>query len=152
MVAFQDKLTPIVQEWGKIEVQGMKPAISDLVSGQGVPPEMVGGEARAWQSGLLDLQHKLQALQTPTLLADCKRGFEQALVKYIEAAKLFEKAADGPAPQRQTTVNKGIDAATAGDRIYNEASMSLQAVRHEVGLPTTPDYPDHPAGQSKVGS
>ena len=149
--AYEAKLKPIVEEWGRIEVQGMRPAITDLLGGQ-FPPETVAGEARAWQSGLLELQGKLTALAAPKPLAKAKALFKKAMVRYIDAAKLFEQAADGPPADRKAGVDRGIAAATDGDRLYNQASMVLQKARHHVGLPTTPDVPDHPAGQTKVGS
>jgi hypothetical protein len=163
IVAYQAKLLPLVQEWGKIEIQGMRPAISDLsrsINGPApdpndendivVPPEAIGGEAQAWQSGLVDLRKKIKDLPTPQSLTRAKLLFDQAIVRYIDAAKLFEKAAGGPVDQRQAGIDKGIDAATDGARIYNDASVLLQQARRRVGLSASPDFPDHPAGQEKV--
>jgi hypothetical protein len=151
LVAFENKLVPLVNEWGKIEVDGMRPAIADLSTGGGVvPPEGIAGEARAWQSGLVDLRAKIAALVPPPRLVPAKSLFDQAMVRYINAAKLFEQAADGPADQRKAGIQKGIDAATSGAQLYNEASLILQAERHRVGLPTTSDFPDHPAGDEKI--
>lgn len=149
--AYQATLLPIVQEWGRIEVQGMRPAIADLAGGE-FPAETVGGEARAWQSGLIELQGKLTALSAPKPLGKSKAVFEKAMVRYIDAAKLFEQAAEGPAADRRAGIDRGIAAATDGDRLYNQASILLQNARHHVGLSTTPDFPDHPAGKTKVGS
>lgn len=155
---YQKELFPLVEEWGRIEVQGMRPAISDLTADPAtateenpiVPPETVAGEARAWQTSLKDLRTKIAALDPPRALLPAERMFDRSIVRYIEAAVEFEKAADGPADQRRAGIERGIDAAKEGARLYNEASMALQRVRKSVGLPVTPDFPNHPAGDQVV--
>jgi hypothetical protein len=148
--AYEAKLLPLVQEWGRIEIQGMRPAISDLVSGEGVPPETVGGEARAWRAGFVDLRKKIAEVPAPPALARAKLLFDRAMVRYIAAAEEFERAADGPVEQRQAGIDKGIAAATDGAALYNDASLQLQAARKRVGLPPSKDFPNHKAGEEKV--
>jgi hypothetical protein len=144
---YQKAILPLVTEWGKIEIQGMRPAISDLRSGQGVPAPLIGGEARAWQSGLKDLRAKLQKVPAPKDLAKASALFDQAMVKYLDAAVTFEKAADGPeGDPRNAAIDQGIKQATDGAAIYNQASLVLQGARKKAGLPTSPDFPDQPAG------
>jgi hypothetical protein len=163
LVAYQAKLYPLVQEWGRIEVQGMRPAISDLQASEDpnavqdpasedvvVPPATVAGEARAWQSGLRDLRAKIAALPAPAVLVRAKRLFDQAIIRYIDAALLFEKAADGAVDQREAGIQRGIDAALDGARLYNEASLVLQRGRRALGLPTSPEFPNKPAGDEVV--
>ena len=147
---YEAKLLPLVQEWGRIEVQGMRPAIGDLRSGEGVPPETVGGEARAWQAGLKDLRAKIAALEPPPALRRTELLFDRAMVRYIEAAEEFERAADGPVAGREAGIQKGIETALDGARLYNEASLVLQRARQQAGLPPTQDFPNHSAGEEKV--
>lgn len=148
--AYQAKLLPLVTEWGKVEVQGMRPAIGDLVSGEGVPPEAVGGEARAWRAAFLDLRDKIRALDPPIELVPAELLFDNSMQRYIDATVAFEQAADGPVEARQASIETGIEAARDGARLYNEASMVLQRVRRAAGLPTSPDFPDKPAGDEVV--
>lgn len=148
--AYQAKLLPLVQDWGRIEVQGMRPAIADLVSGEGVPPETVAGEARAWHAGFVDLRAKIAALDPPPELQPVEDQFDDAMQHYLDSALAFEQAADGPAEARTAGIEKGIAAAKEGARLYNEASMVLQRVRRAAGLPTSPDFPDRPAGDEVV--
>lgn len=148
--AYQAELLPLVQEWGQIEVQGMRPAIGDLRSGEGVPPETVGGEARAWRAGFESLHAKILALHPPKEMRQAERLFDQAMQRYLDATVEFERAADGPAGERAAGIDRGISAARDGARLYNEASLVLQAARKEVGLPPTDDFPSHPAGREDV--
>lgn len=144
VAGYQADLLPIAQEWGRIEIQGMRPAIGDLVSGEGVPPETVAGEARAWSAGLEALDRKLAALEAtaPGPLRDATARFRAAMVEYLAAARTFERAAtatDGD--RRLALVDEGIEAAQRGARAYNEASVLLQDARARVGLAPTPDFP-----------
>ena len=145
---YEDALRPIVTEWGRIEVQGMRPAIGDLQSGEGVPAETVVGEAAAWRASFEALQARLRGLRPPAELRDAAALFDRSMARYIEAAVAFGTAAAAPAgPEREAGVGRGISLARDGARIYNEASMALQATRRQAGLEPSPDFPDHPAGQ-----
>jgi hypothetical protein len=161
--AYEGKLLPLVQEWGKIEVQGMRPAIADLqLAGTPaaqsdpnsddvvVPPEGIAGEARAWRAGFVELRKKIADVPAPPALARAKLLFDRAIVRYIDAATIFERAADGPVDQRKAGIDKGIAAARDGAALYNDASLVLQAARKRVGLPPSKDFPNHKAGEEKV--
>lgn len=128
----------------------MRPAISDLQAGEGVPPETVAGEARAWHAGFESIRAKLDALKTPRRLDEARRLFDESIVRYLASAKAFEAAADGPMHQREAGIKAGIAEAREGARLYNEASLVLQAARKEVGLPPTDDFPNHKAGRADL--
>jgi hypothetical protein len=160
---YQAKLLPLVQQWGKIEVDGMRPAISDLSRADEpqpdpatddedivVPPEAIVGEAQAWRASLMDLRRKIAALPAPTSLTRAKLLFDKAMVRYIDAATVFEQAASGPAAQRKAKIADGIAAATDGAALYNDASLVLQAARKRVGLAPSTDFPNHKAGEEEV--
>jgi hypothetical protein len=148
---YQKAMLPLVTEWGKIEIQGMRPAISDLSSGEGVPASLIGGEARAWQGGLTDLRAKIQKVAAPKQLAQASALFDQSIAKYLDAAVTFEHAADGPEGDARTkAIDQGIKLASDGAAIYNRASLIIQSARHRAGLPPSPDFPDHPAGPSET--
>jgi len=154
LLAYEGKLLPLVQHWGKIEIDGMRPAIADLASGPGnttVPPESIAGEAHAWQDALIEIRADMKKLRPP---ADLKRAgdlFDQSIAKYLAAATTFEQAAKASGEAQQQAINAGAQDASDGADLYNQASLLLQAARHRVGLPTTPDFPDYPAGRQTVG-
>jgi hypothetical protein len=145
VLTYQEKLSPLAKEWGRIEVQGMRPAIADLRSGEGVPAEMIAGEASAWEAGLKGLRVKIQNIQAPGSLARASVLFDQAIVRYIAAAVTFERAAQATGDERIKGIEDGVNVAIDGARIYNEASLTLQAARRKVGLGPTTDFPDKPA-------
>jgi hypothetical protein len=148
--AYEAALLPLVKEWGQIEVQGMRPAIADLSTGEGVPPETVAGEARAWRAGFEALRPKIAALDPPKSVQPAEALFDQSMQHYLDATVAFEQAADGPAEARRAGIDKGIAAAKEGARLYNEASLVLQRARRAAGLPTSPDFPNRPAGDEVV--
>jgi hypothetical protein len=148
IVSYQEAVHPLAVEWGKIEILGMRPAIGDLLAGEGVPAETIAGEARHWQSTLASLRDRVAAVPPPDGLEEASRLFDASLAAYIEAARLFEAAADGPpGDARRATVDRGIERAQEGARLYNEASLRLQAARKLVGLGPTEDFPNQPAAQ-----
>lgn len=143
VTAYQAAIEPLVTEWGRIEIQGMRPAIGDLVSGEGVPPETVAGEAAAWESAFVGLRERMGAVAVPPSLAATARTFDAALQRYIDAAVLFGRAASESPEGRRTLVDKGVAAARDGARLYNEASYGLQDVRRRAGLGPTDVFPDN---------
>ncbi|MDQ3758270.1 MAG: hypothetical protein M3394_10525 [Actinomycetota bacterium] len=146
VLAYEKAILPIVSEWGRIEVQGMRPAISDLrTDGEGVPPDAIVTEAQAWQSALQGIRRRLAEQRPPSSLRPAARLFDQAVVRYLEAAEAFEQAARATGDAREAGIADGIDRVREGSRLYNEASMDLQAARRRAGLEPTPDFPDHPA-------
>jgi hypothetical protein len=148
---YQDKLFPLVQEWGRIEIQGMRPAIADLdTPGEGVPPETIAVEAEAWRDGLREIRAKIARVPAPSKLQRANMLFDQAISQYIQAAEVFAAAARANGTVRSIGVENGVKVASEGARIYNEASIVLQQARTQVGLPRTPDFPSEPAGSRNV--
>lgn len=147
VLQYQDDILELVQEWGRIEVQGMRPAIADLrTEGEGIPAETIAGEARAWQAGLGRIRSDLRSVDVPDGLEEVAAGFDAAMGPYLEAAATFERAAAAAdAATREQLIEDGVEQVRRGARRYNEASMLLQAARRRVGLPPTDDFPDHPA-------
>lgn len=141
--AYQAAIEPLVTEWGRVEIQGMRPAIGDLVSGEGVPPETVAGEATAWESAFVSLRERMRAVTVPPSLEATAQTFDAALQRYIDAAGLFGRAASGSPERRRTLVDEGVAAARDGARLYNEASYGLQDVRRRAGLGPTDVFPDN---------
>jgi hypothetical protein len=143
--SYQAGLQPLTQRWGKLEILGMRPAVADLQDGTGVPAPMISAEADAWHGELRSIQTGMQRLDPPPALQPANAMFEQALQKYLDAARTFGQAAAGPPSGRDKLIQSGASMAHEGDVLYNRASMLLQKARTDAGLPTTSDYPDHPA-------
>ncbi|MBW3667859.1 MAG: hypothetical protein KY443_01485 [Actinobacteria bacterium] len=143
VVAYQAAIEPLVTEWGRIEIQGMRPAIGDLLSGEGVPPETVEGEAAAWESAFVGLRERMRAVPAPPSLEATAKTFDAALQRYIDAAGLFGRAAAESSEGRRTLIDAGVAAARDGARLYNEASYGLQDVRRRAGLGPTDVFPDN---------
>ncbi|HZS13146.1 MAG TPA: hypothetical protein VFC09_00980 [Candidatus Dormibacteraeota bacterium] len=132
-----------VQHWGKIAALGMRPALADLVSGQGVPPSLIAGEARAWQDGLNQVQQQMHAVPVPASLRSAADGFDQALQAYLHAAQLFEQAAAGGS-DAQGLMHVGADALTRADCVYDDAAVAVQAALRAAGLAADPGLPATP--------
>lgn len=137
---YQNAITPSMRNGGATVQEGMKPAISDLVSQHVVPPQQMVGESRGWVTALEADRKKVAAVHAPKALAQAHRLFLVALDHYIEAARDFGFAA-GNATTRQQWLQKVYAAGTAGDQAYDEASGILQGWRHTLGLPSSPDFP-----------
>jgi hypothetical protein len=151
LLAYQAKLLPLVQHWGRIEIQGMRPAIADLQDpAEGVPDQSIGAETNAWNSALVAIRKDIRAVRPPPALRKSSLLFDQSIVKYIDAALLFRQAVAATGEARDALIQQGIDTAMKGAGLYNEASILLQRARRSVGLPLTSDFPDRPAGEEKV--
>lgn len=146
VLTYQDGILGHVREWGRIEVQGMRPAVADLQSEGGVPDETIAGEARAWQTAFRRIRGDLRAVDAPGELAAVAAAFDRAIADYLRAAATFERAAStAPGAERDRLVDEGVAVVRRGAARYNEASMLLQDARRTVGLPKTDDFPATPS-------
>lgn len=139
---YQGRLWPIAQNWGSIEVDGMRPAVYNLATGHGVPARMITIEARAWRYSLGVDARKLAALHPPAALRRAQALFAAAMADYLRAATLFGRATLLARPARHPLLLAGIAAAERGDTTYDDASADLQRARARVGLAVTTDFPD----------
>lgn len=144
LTAYEKAILPIVRDWGSVEMLGMRPAVADLQAGTGVPAATVAVEAAAWRSALELDRVKLRAVKPPRSLREASGLFDAAIVRYLDAADLFRRAALSPASARGRLIAAGIAAAEAGDRVYDDASAVIQAARSRLGLTPSADFPDHP--------
>jgi hypothetical protein len=147
--AFQAAIHEPIQHWGKVEILGMRPAMGDLRRGTGVPPEAIGQEAQAWQAGLAQVGRQLDAATVPGYLSHAMTLFKQALAEYVHVAVSVQQAAATDGAARTGLLDQAAASALRGDCIYDDASVEIQQARHDAGLATTRDFPDHPcAGRS----
>ena len=149
--AWQAAIIPPVQHWGRIEILGMRPAISDLRAGTGVPAVTIAGEAAAWRSGLSEVRRQMDAATPPVQLVGAARLFDQALALYLQAADTVAGAASGPAATRLALIDQAVRTAMRGDCAYDSASVVLQRARVAAGLGVTADFPDHTCASAGGG-
>jgi hypothetical protein len=143
LLAYERALLPVAKDWGSIEVLGMRPAVADLQAGGALGrPDLVATQARAWRAALQVDRDKLRALRPPAAARSVGPLLDRAMALYLDAASSFLLAATGPAAERTGHVDRGIEQARRGARLYNEASAVLQAARRARGLPPTADFPD----------
>lgn len=140
--AYQGLITPHLTEGGKIVQLGMKPAMTDLATPGGIPAATIAGEADAWVAALTGVRQRVAAVIPPEQLREAHRLFDEALGRYLEAARLFGQAARAPAAEQRAAIDRGIAVAEIADDVYDAASRILQRLRRELGLGVTADFPD----------
>jgi hypothetical protein len=146
LVAYEDALTPVVKDWGSIEILGMRPAIADLRAGTEFGrPELVAVQARAWRAALELDRRKLTDLSPPTALRQTHELLLDSMDRYLAATASFLAATAADAADRERLIDEGIRRAKDGAQVYNRASALLQSSRRELGLGSSPTFPD-PAG------
>jgi hypothetical protein len=141
--AYDAAIAAPVQHWGKIATLGMRAALGDLQSGQGVPRSMIAGEARAWQGGLDQVRTQMRAVPVPPSLHSAASRFDQALQAYLDAARLFEQAADGRGDV-DTLVRQGVGVLGSADCAFDDAAVDVQQALRNAGLPADAALPDEP--------
>jgi hypothetical protein len=141
--AYDAAIAAPVQHWGKIATLGMRAALGDLQSGQGVPRSMIAGEARAWENGLDQVRAQMRAVPVPPSLHTAADHFDQSLLAYLDAARLFEQAADGKG-DIATLVRQGVDVLGSADCVFDDAALDVQEALRSFGLPTDSALPDAP--------
>ena len=138
---YENAILGPVKDWGSVEILGMRPSIPDLLGAKGaLPASAVVAESKAWLSAFAHDRQLIAGVQPPIGLGPCRALLLQALDKYADAARAFGQAAQTPAAQRRSVIQVGIDAATAGDTLFNQASAILQQARLDAGLPISPNF------------
>ena len=139
--AYSSVLAEVADSWGAIEVLGMRPAVADLRTGEGVPADAIVTQTRAWRSSFDDYRRDLEAMDVPHGLQEAHRLFLTALDRYHDAARLFGDAAQRASHGQSFDVETGIEAAKVGADLFDRAATELQQVRARAGLPAHPAFP-----------
>lgn len=144
LAAYENAILPTVQDWGSVVVLGMRPAVGDLrgPSAAALPRSLVIPQAQAWAAALRADREKLRAVPVQPGLDAAARLFDRSLLRYLDAAALFGRAAALSPAAGTRYVDAGVAAATAGDRLYNQASALLQAAHRRLGQPANPNFPN----------
>lgn len=131
---YDDALRPIVDEWGRIEVQGMRPAVADLRAGDGVPAEAIAGEAAAWAAAFRAIDERLSSLVVPRALASAHADLRSALRDYAVASQRFEAAAYAEGSERERAIDGGVAMAARGADRFDLALARVDRARADAGL------------------
>lgn len=142
VVAYEQRVLPVVKDWGSIEVLGMRPAVADLRAGTTMgAPDVVRAQARAWRAALLVDRDRLRAARPPASLRRMAKLLDESLALYLRAVDDFTAATTVSGAARLARIEAGIARAREGAEIYDEASAVLAAVRRDVGLPASTGFP-----------
>lgn len=139
--AYTEAIAGIAESWGAIEVLGMRPAVTDLRTGEGVPAATIVTQATAWRSSFASYRRELDAMTVPAALTEAHRLFLAALERYDEAAGQFGDAAGRAARGVDFDIQPGIAAAETGAGLFDRAAAGLQEVRARAGLSPSPSFP-----------
>lgn len=143
LTGYERAILPVVQDWGSVEMLGMRPAIADLQAGTGVPAATIEGEARAWRAALAHDRDRLRAVPAPAGLAAAAALFDRAISRYLDAAALFQQATVVTGAVRTALIDQGIAAAQDGDGQFDDASLLIQRARARLHLGVDANFPDH---------
>jgi hypothetical protein len=142
LAAYQDAVLPSLREGGRIVQQEMKATVGDIESASGPEAARLASTTRNWESALAAVRAHVAAVPAPEALREASLGFDDALGRYIDAARQFGAAASTPLPARPPIMAKAYETARDADMVYDRASAVIQRWRHRFGLPSSPDFPD----------
>ena len=141
--AWEKAILVPLQQGGKTVEQGMKPAVADLTDRHVVPPYVIAKEADGWAEALARVKADVAAVATPEALRPAQADFVVAIDVYIAAAREFAAAARAPeGPERDRLVASGRDKGAEADRVYDRGGHLVQRIRHSLGLPSSPSFPE----------
>jgi hypothetical protein len=142
LLAYEKQVVPLVQEGGKVVEQGMRPAVHDLQVQHIVPGWQIAREGDGWITNLTEVQRKVARVSTPDGLQPAQDAFLKSLSEYVAAARTFRAAALATGPARTKLLDQGVREAQTADHTYDRGSAVLQGIRHELGLPSNPYFPE----------
>jgi hypothetical protein len=147
LLAYEDRLLPLVQDGGRVVEQGMKPAMDDLRNQHIVPARVIAQEGDGWVASLTSVRSKVQALPAPHAVSPAQRAFLQALDEYVVAARAFRAAAQtAPGAARNARIDEGVRHAEQADATYDRGAAILQRLRRSLGLRADPNFPEVSGG------
>lgn len=148
-LTYERAVVPLITDGGKTVELGIKVGISDLddtrPSDDGhhaLAPAVVAAQATSWAADLHALAARLRAIAPPPPLIDAHAGFVAALDEYGRAAELVRDAASADAAARGALLDEARAAGRHADERFDAASALLQTARGQLGLGTSPDFPD----------
>lgn len=141
LVRYEREILPAAKRAGEIVQTEMKPSLRELHTGA-VDGERFVERTQAWERVFLASRAELLAADPPAILGDVERTWARSFDTYIEAIRLFRRAAKAGGAERERLLDEGVTRAEEADTIYDEASRRLQRARRAVGLRPTGNFPD----------
>jgi hypothetical protein len=142
LLAYEKQLVPLVQDGGRVVEHGMRPAVHDLQVEHIVPGWQIAREGDGWITNLTEVRRKVARVSTPSGLRPAQDAFLEALDEYVVAARTFRAAALATGARRTELLDKGVSQAEVADHTYDRGSAVVQGIRHELGLPSSPYFPE----------
>jgi len=119
---YQQQVEAVIQDWGSIAVQGMRPAIADLAHPGGVPRAGIATEAKAWTAALSQDRDRLQHVVAPSSYEPTRQLLIRSLNGYLRAAAIVRSAAQQPdAGRRRAALERAARVLTAADQTFDRA-------------------------------
>jgi hypothetical protein len=120
--SYQRQVDALIQDWGSIAVQGMRPAIADLANPGGVPRAGIATEANAWTAALSQDRDRLQRIAAPSSYESTRQLLLRSLDAYLHAAAIVHAAApQSDAGRRHAALERAARVLTSADRIFDQA-------------------------------
>ena len=142
LLAYEKQVVPLVQDGGRVVEQGMRPAVHDLQVDHVVPGWQIAREGDGWIASLTGVRREVARVSAPDGLRPAQQAFVEALDEYVDAARTFRAAALATGARRTELLDEGIRQAELADHTYDRGSAVVQGIRHDVGLPSSPYFPE----------
>src|SRR5438067_4840649 len=91
--------------------------------------------AEGWVTRLTQLRAQLAATKAPGILTDAQSLLDRSLAGYIAASQDLLAASTATGARRTSLVNSADVAGRAADRLYDQATAAIAALRARYGLP-----------------
>lgn len=119
---YEKQVEAVIQDWGSIAVQGMRPAIADLDTPGGVPRAGIATEADAWTAALKHDRDELVRIIAPTTFEPTRHLLLQSLDAYLHAAAVVHAAAEQrDARRRHAALERAVQVLSSADQLFDRA-------------------------------
>ena len=132
--AYEQAITPIVREGGRVVVEGLRPGIAALLEAS-APDDQIETMTAGYVAELRQIRDQLLAVTAPASLGKAVERFEAAMDGYVRAAELLHEAARARGDERRALVDQVAAAGEAADEVYDQAWEIVNAEKRRLGLP-----------------
>lgn len=133
LTAYEEKIDPLAEEGGRIVVQGLRPAITNIREGDFTDEELVTMQEGQLQE-MRNVWKQFQAVKPPKFLQEAQDLFEKSLDGYVRAAQKLLDAARAGGDERQRLVDEVAPIGDASDDVYDQALEILNRERERLGM------------------
>jgi hypothetical protein len=150
---YETEVVAVARDAGEVIEQGrggarsMKHALNDIKEGRLTGPDLAR-EAAAWRTAMGDARSRMAAIDPPPSLAAGHRKLVASMASFEQVAVTLGDIANTQATPESAgaVLSSALDRAEQlgrqGDKQYDDGAAAIQAARHRLGLPSSPDLPD----------